>query len=64
MVWLIEERELSVRTQPPKITTMINLLTINLMAAVRAKRKYLQRTKEERRKINIVFFVSFLATVF
>jgi len=50
---LIDERELSVRTQPPKITTVIHLLTINLVVTVRKKHKYLKRTNGERRKISI-----------
>ena len=36
MVWLIEEKELSVRTQPP-IIIIKKLLTINLMVIVREK---------------------------
>jgi len=36
-----ERTQLSVRTQPPKITIMINLLTINLMITVaKNKQKY------------------------
>jgi len=41
------ERTLSVRTQPPRITSIINLLTINLMVKIRKNKNIKNRIKEE-----------------